>query len=42
MAVYEPMYDNPVAKMFVRPVSDFAEVITRDGYHGPRFTFISI
>jgi hypothetical protein len=41
MAVYEPLYSNPVAKTFVRPLSEFMEVITRDGYHGHRFRYIS-
>lgn len=41
MVVYEPLYPNPIAKTFVRPLSEFLEVITRDDYHGHRFRYMS-
>lgn len=40
MAVYEPLYDNPVAKTFVRPLAEFTEEIVRGEYRGPRFRLL--
>jgi hypothetical protein len=41
MVVYEPLYPDAIARAFVRPLSEFTEVIARDGYQGHRFRYIS-
>lgn len=41
VVIYEPLSPNPVAKMFVRPLAEFTEVITRGSYHGHRFRYMS-
>lgn len=36
--VYEPMYDNPVSKLFTRPLSEWRAVIEWQGKKIERFT----
>ncbi|MBQ3528902.1 MAG: DUF1653 domain-containing protein [Oscillospiraceae bacterium] len=38
MVVYQALYGNK--ELWVRPISMWNEVVEKDGYHGPRFTFI--
>jgi len=38
MVVYRALYGEHA--LFVRPLPMWAETIDRDGYHGPRFTFV--
>lgn len=40
MVVYEHLGDNPKSKYWVRPLAMFIEQVDRDGYSGPRFTFL--
>jgi hypothetical protein len=40
MVVYEPMYDNPDAPFFTRPLSEWFEVVEWDGADMQRFTLI--
>lgn len=43
MVVYRPLYENPVAPLFVRPLSMFMEEVDKPelGYHGPRFVKVT-
>lgn len=43
MVVYEPMYDNPDAPYFTRPLDDWYELVTYEDTHEhmQRFTLIS-
>lgn len=41
MVVYKPLYENPGAMLWVRPLSMFIEEVEIDGKKMPRFTFIS-
>lgn len=47
MVVYEPMYENPVAKLFTRPLREWREVVdlpAQAGWEGKkveRFTLIT-
>jgi hypothetical protein len=36
-AVYEPLYDNPLAKLWIRPLSMFLEQVSVNGDMRPRF-----
>lgn len=40
MVVYEHLGDNEKSKMWVRPAAMFLEQVDRDGYKGPRFTWV--
>jgi hypothetical protein len=39
MVVYRPLYENPAAPLFVRPLNMFMEEVDKPelGYRGPRF-----
>lgn len=41
MVVYEPLYENPTAKLWVRPLHMFEEEIELDGQKVPRFKYLS-
>lgn len=38
MVVYQALYGKK--ELWVRPVSMWNEIVKKDGYHGPRFTYI--
>lgn len=38
MVVYQALYGKK--ELWVRPISMWNEVVDKDGYHGPRFTFV--
>lgn len=38
MVIYQALYGEK--ELWVRPVSMWNEIVDKDGYHGPRFTFI--
>ena len=38
MVVYEPMYANPAAKLFTRPLHEWGEVVEWQGEQKLRFT----
>lgn len=38
MVVYEPMYENPAATLFTRPLSEWYEVVEWQGSSVNRFT----
>lgn len=40
MVIYETLYENPIAKTFVRPLAEFIEQVKTDTYSGQRFTYI--
>lgn len=42
MVVYKPLYENPFAPLFVRPLSMFMERVEKPdmGYAGPRFMLV--
>lgn len=42
MVVYKPLYENPFAPLFVRPVAMFMEEVEKPelGYAGPRFVLV--
>lgn len=40
MVVYEALYENDLAKFWVRPLAMFIEEVIVDGTSVPRFTFI--
>ena len=40
MVVYEALYDNPVSKIWVRPLSMFIEKVEKDGKLVDRFEYI--
>jgi hypothetical protein len=40
LVVYECLYENPEAKIWVRPLGMFLENITLDGVVKPRFRYI--
>lgn len=40
MVLYETLYENPVSKLWVRPLKMFMENVTIDGKEIPRFEFI--
>ena len=40
MVIYEALYDNPVAKIWVRPAKMFTETIKKDGKTFKRFTYL--
>jgi hypothetical protein len=40
-AMYEPLYDNPLAKFWIRPLSMFLEEVSVNGELRPRFQRIS-
>lgn len=41
LVVYEPLYDNPVAQYFVRPLKEFIEEVEVNGKKQPRYKFIN-
>ena len=38
MVVYQALYGKK--ELWVRPISMWNEIVDKDGYHGPRFTYI--
>lgn len=38
MVVYQALYGKE--ELWVRPISMWNEIVDKDGYHGPRFTFV--
>lgn len=38
MVVYEPMYDNPAAPLFTRPLREWREIVEWNGQQLARFT----
>ena len=40
MVVYEALYDNPVGKIWVRPLKMFQEKVEKDGKLVDRFEYI--
>ena len=40
MVLYEALYDNPVSKLWVRPLNMFLETIEKDGKTFKRFEYI--
>ncbi|MDD5165527.1 MAG: DUF1653 domain-containing protein [Candidatus Pacebacteria bacterium] len=40
MVVYEALYENPVSKVWVRPLTMFEEIIELDGKKVPRFQYM--
>ena len=40
VVVYEPLYENAVAKLFTRPVAEWCEVVEWQGQKGERFVKI--
>jgi hypothetical protein len=40
LVVYECLYENPTAKLWVRPLSMFIEEVEVDGKKVPRFQYI--
>lgn len=38
MVVYQALYGKK--ELWVRPISMWNEIVDKDGYHGPRFTFV--
>lgn len=42
VVVYKPLYENPFAPLFVRPLGMFMEEVTKPeiGYAGPRFVLV--
>ncbi|MFH1145906.1 MAG: DUF1653 domain-containing protein [bacterium] len=40
MVVYETLYDNPVSKLWVRPLTMFTGEVEVNGQKQPRFTLI--
>ena len=38
MVVYQALYGEK--KLWVRPAAMWNEIVDKDGYHGPRFTYI--
>jgi hypothetical protein len=41
LVVYEPLYENPLAKIWVRPIAMFTEMVEIDGQKVPRFKYLS-
>lgn len=41
MVVYEAQYDNPVSKVWIRPLSMWTEEVEIDNKKLPRFTLVS-
>ena len=39
LVVYEALYDNPVSKVWVRPLEEFLELIEHDGSLVERFSY---
>lgn len=40
VVVYEPMYDNPAARLFTRPASEWHQIVEWEGKSVARFTKI--
>ena len=40
LVVYEALYDNPRAKVWVRPVAMFGELVEINGIKVPRFKYV--
>ena len=38
--VYRALYENPISKLWIRPLKMFQEVIMRDGKKVKRFTYL--
>ena len=41
MVVYQPLYQNETAKLWVRPLRMFTEMVEIHGYKKPRFTLVT-
>lgn len=41
LVVYEPLYENLTAKLWVRPLAMFEEEVEFDGQKIPRFKYLS-
>ncbi len=41
LVVYQPLYDNPLSALWVRPLGMFTETVESDGIWIARFTFVS-
>jgi len=41
MVVYKPLYDNPVANCFVRPLAEFTQEVICESVRKPRFRFVT-
>ena len=37
MVIYEPLYENPVAPLFTRPLREWRQVVERNGMRVERF-----
>ncbi len=40
MVIYEALYENPIGKIWARPLKMFLEDVSKDGKTFPRFEFI--
>lgn len=40
MVIYEPLYENPAAPLFTRPLREWREVVEWKGEHVERFTLV--
>ncbi len=38
VVVYETLYENPTARIWVRPLAMFLDTVSTGDYHGPRFS----
>jgi hypothetical protein len=38
MVIYEPLYENPDAPYFTRPLREWSEIVEWNGWRGERFT----
>lgn len=41
MVIYEAQYENPVSKLWARPLDNFTAIVEVDGKEVPRFVFVS-
>jgi len=41
MVIYEALYDNPMAKIWARPLSMWQEIVEINGEKKPRFELVS-
>lgn len=40
LVVYEPLYENTLSKLWVRPLAMFTDTVERDGKQVPRFKYV--
>jgi hypothetical protein len=40
MVIYEAQYENPVSKLWARPLDNFTAIVEIDGKKVPRFVFV--